>query len=462
MTARRAWTRELAATCRLAAPLVLTNLTQQAIQSTDVLLLGWRGAPSLAAGALGANLYVAFLIFAVGVVTAVSPMLARELGARRHSVREVRRTVRQGLWVSVSLCLPAWAILWHADVLLMALGQAPDLAREATAFVRAIMWGLLPACFYLVLRGFLAALERPFWSLAVAVIAVVFNAVLNYGLIFGHFGLPALGVVGAGLGSSLTQSFLFLTLALVIQLHPRFRRYHVFGRWWQADWPRYAALWRLGGPIAVTLGLEVTVFNAAVFLMGLFGTAPLAAHAIAIQIASTTFMVPLGIAQAATVRVGLALGREDRAAIGRAGWTAIALGTGFMAACGAVMLAVPEVFVAAFLARDAANAEVFRLAVAYLGVAAVFQLVDGAQAVGAGALRGLQDTTVPMFFALIGYWVVGLGTSLWLGFHLRWAGLGIWWGLALGLAVVAVMMLARWSRRDRLSIKTEGGAVMAH
>lgn len=462
MTSPRAWTAELVATCRLAGPLVLTNLTQQLITSTDVLLLGWRGSASLAAGALGANLYVAFLIFGVGVVTAVSPMLAHELGARRHSVREVRRTVRQGCWVAFTFCLPAWVILWHADTLLMALGQAPDLARDATGFVRAVMWGLLPACLYLVLRGFLAALERPFWSLAVSVVAVIVNALLNYGLIFGKFGLPALGVVGAGLGSSITQSLLFLGLALVVSLHPRFRRYRLFGRWWHADWPRYAALWRLGGPIAVTLGLEVTVFNAAVFLMGLFGTAALAAHAIAIQVASTSFMVPLGIAQAATVRVGLALGRADRAGIGRAGWTAIVLGIGFMALCGAALLAVPERFVGAFLARDAANAEVFRLAVLYLGVAAVFQIVDGAQAVGAGALRGLQDTTVPMLFALVGYWVIGLGTSLWLGFHLGWQGLGIWWGLALGLAVVAVMMLTRWSRRDRLDLKLGALPVVGH
>lgn len=455
MTKHLAWRAELVATCRLAAPLVLTNLTQAAIQATDVLLLGWRGAASLAAGALGSNLYVAFLIFGIGLVTAVSPMLARERGANRHSVRELRRTVRQGLWATLSFCLPVWAILWHADTLLMALGQAPDLAREAAGFVRAIMWGLLPACLYLVLRAFLAALERPFWALIVSLAAVIFNALINYGLIFGRFGLPELGVVGAGLGSSLTQTLLLLGMVAVIKLHPRFRRYRLFGHWWHADWARYAQLWRLGVPIAVTLGLEITVFNAAVFLIGLFGTAALAAHAIAIQIASVTFMVPLGIAQAATVRVGLALGRRDEPAIGRAGWTAIVLGTGFMALCGAALLAQPALFVSAFLARDAANEEVFRLALLYLGVAAVFQIVDGAQAVGAGALRGLQDTGWPMVYALFGYWGIGMGLGWWLGFHAGWQGLGIWWGLASGLAVVAVLMLTRWSRRDRLLARAQ-------
>ncbi|MBX9795788.1 MATE family efflux transporter [Sphingomonas sp.] len=448
------WAQEARATIALAAPLVLTNLGQAAIQATDVVLLGWRGPQSLAAGALGANLYVAFLVLGIGLVTAASPLIARELGARAHSVRDVRRTVRQSLWAATIFCLPVWVVLWHAELLLRWLGQEPALSRDAAQFTRAIMWGLLPAMGYLVLRAFVVALERPVWSLIVALAAVVVNAVLNYGLIFGHFGLPALGVMGAGLGSSITQTLLFLGMALVVTRVRRFRRYRLFGNFWRADWARFAAVWRLGVPIAVTLGLEVTVFNAAVFLMGLFGTAALAAHAIAIQIASLTFMVPLGIAQAATVRVGLAYGRGDPGGIGRAGATALVLGIGFMAAMGLAMLAAPGLFVSLFLARTAETAPVFALAVRYLLVAALFQVVDGAQAVGAGCLRGLQDTTVPMMFAAVGYWVIGIGIGWWLGFHAGWEGLGIWTGLATGLAVVAVLMLARWARRGPLGLMT--------
>jgi MATE family multidrug resistance protein len=204
--------------------------------------------------------------------------------------------------------------------------------------------------------------------------------------------------------------------------------------------------------------LEVGIFNAAVFLMGLIGTASLAAHQIAIQIASLSFMVPMGLAQAVTVRVGHAYGRKDPVAVARAGWTSFAMATGFMALMALLMWSMPRQLVAIFIdTSDPANAEVMALAVAFLGLAALFQIVDGAQAVGAGMLRGLHDTTVPMAFALFGYWVAGMGTAVWLGFGLGWGGVGIWAGLAAGLAVVAVLMVARWSRRERLGLMS--GAV---
>ena len=448
-----AWRQEIAATLRLASPLILTNLTQAAIQATDVLLLGWLGPRSLAAGALGSNIYIAFLIFGMGLVTASSPLLSRKLGAMPHSVRDVRRTVRQTMWAALTIACPVLVILWHADAVLIALGQDPALAANAASFVRALEWGMVPALLYLVLRSYVASLERPAWALLIGVMGVIFNAVLNYGLIFGAFGLPRLGLVGAGVGSTITQSAMFIGLATVIMLHPRFRRYRLFGRFWSADWPRYRQVWQLGAPIAMTLGLEVTIFNAAVFLMGLVGTAALAAHAVAIQICSFTFMVPLGLAQAATVRVGLAFGRRDRAAIRRAGWTAWGLGVAFMALTACLLWTMPRPIIGLFLdTNDRANADVVHLAIVFLGVAAVFQIVDGAQAVGAGMLRGLHDTKVPMLIAGFGYWVVGLGVSVGLGFRLHWGGLGIWIGLASGLAVVACLMIARWIRRDAIGL----------
>lgn len=451
--AARPWLDETRATASLAGPLILTNVAQSAINATDVVLLGWLGARELAASAIGINLYLAFLIFGMGLVMAASPIMAKQLGGRRHSVREVRRTVRQALWAAVTISVPIWLILWNAEPILRLLGQDPTLSAQAAEFVRPLMFGLLPALFYLVLRAFVAALEQPAWALVISVAGVVMNAVVNYGLIFGAFGLPALGLFGAGLGSTITQTAMFLGMVLVVMLHPRFRRYRLFGRFWRADWPRYAAIWRLGLPIALILSLEVTLFIAAVFLMGLIGAASIAAHAIAIQIASLTFMVPLGLSQAVTVRVGLAYGRGDPAGITRAGWTAFAMGVAFMSAMAGVIFAIPEALAGLFL--DGALAEnrgVIPLAVSFLYVAAVFQVVDGAQSVGAGMLRGLQDTTVPMIFAGFGYWIVGMGTAVWLGFGLGWEGIGIWIGLAAGLAIVSVLMLARWLRRDRLRL----------
>jgi MATE family multidrug resistance protein len=359
------------------------------------------------------------------------------------------------MWSAFLLVLPMWAFLWNSEAVLLLLGQEPGLAADAQGFVRHLMWALLPAFLYLVLRNFLAALERPGWPLAVAVGAVIVNLVVNIALIFGvpQIGLPALGLPGAGIGSSITVTVEFAVLALIVTRHRKFRRYHLFGRFWRPDWPRLREVWRLGLPIAVTLTLEVGVFNAAVFLMGLIGTASLAAHQIAIQIASLSFMVPLGLAQAVTVRVGHAYGRKDPVAIARAGWTSFVMATGFMALMALLMWIMPHHLVGIFLdTADPANAAVIPLAVAFLGVAALFQIVDGAQAVGAGMLRGLHDTTVPMAFALFGYWIAGIGTAVGLGFGLGWGGVGIWSGLAAGLAVVAILMLIRWTRRERLGL----------
>jgi MATE family multidrug resistance protein len=447
------WRDEAAATAQLAGPLILTNLAQSAINATDVVLLGWLGARELAAASIGVNLFIAFLIFGMGLVMAASPIMAKQLGARRHSVRETRRTVRQAMWAAISITVPVWLILWHAEPILRLLGQDPALSADAARFIRPLMFGYLPALGYLVLRAFVAALELPAWATLVSVAGVISNAVLNYGLIFGAWGLPRFGLFGAGLGSTITQSLMFIGMAIVVTRHHRFRRYRLFGRFWRPDWSRYKEVWRLGLPIALTLGLEVTVFNAAVFLMGLIGATSLAAHAIAIQIASLTFMVPLGLSQAVTVRVGLAYGRGDRVGVARAGWTAFAMGTAFMAAMAVLMYAMPHTLVGIFLdERLPQNRAVVPLAVSFLSVAALFQVFDGAQSVGAGMLRGLQDTTVPMIFAGFGYWVVGMGTAVWLGFGLGWQGFGIWVGLAAGLAVVSVLMLARWLRRERLTL----------
>lgn len=449
----RLWRDEIRATAALAWPLIATNIAQALIHVTDVVLLGWAGPSVLAAGTLGVNVYFAFLIFGIGLVTASAPMIAKELGERSHSVRDVRRTVRQTMWAAAALAVPVMAVLWNTRAILVAIGQDPELAAAAETFVRALQWGFLPYLWYLVLRSYISALEKPLWSFGIGLAAVIYNGVINYGLIFGKLGLPKLGLSGAGLGSASANLFMFLGMALVVLLNRRFRRYRLFGHFWRADWSRFREVWRLGLPIAVTLALEITIFNAAVFLMGLIGEESIAAHAIAIQVAALSFMVPMGLSQAATVRVGLAFGRRDRAGVTRAGWTAFALGTGFMTMTALVMLVVPNALVTLFLDPAVpANHGVIRLAVSFLLVAAFFQVFDGAQVVAAGMLRGLHDTRVPMIYAAIGYWVIGLVTGVGLGFGLGWEGVGIWIGLAAGLASVAIMLLARWLRRERLGL----------
>jgi MATE family multidrug resistance protein len=226
----------------------------------------------------------------------------------------------------------------------------------------------------------------------------------------------------------------------------------LFGNWWRFDAQRTLAMARLGWPIGLTMALEMGVFALAAYFMGWIGAPAVAAHAIALQIAAITFMVPLGLGPAATVGVGLARGRRDEAGVARAGWTAWVIGVGFMAAMALVMWAVPRELVTLFLADVPGNAVVIGLAVSFLQVAAAFQLVDGAQVIGAGMLRGLHDTRWPLIFALVGYWGVGLGIGAWLAFAADWKGVGIWIGLASGLAAVAVLMLVRWSLRGRIGL----------
>jgi MATE family multidrug resistance protein len=449
---RSAWLVELRATFTLALPLILANVTQQVIQATDVLLMGRLGATQLAAATLALNLTFTINVFLLGLVTAASPMMATALGQRSNAVRDVRRTFRAGLWLLIFAIPPYWLLLWHAGTLMLAFGEAPILADQGQTFLRAYMWCTAPWLLFQLLRNFVAALERPRVVLWLSLSGILLNALLSWSLMFGHFGLPALGLVGGGLGSTLTWIVICGALVTICIRERRFRRFHLFGRFWRFDPERTAAMIRLGWPIGLTLALEMGVFALAAYFMGWIGAPAVAAHAIALQCAAVTFMVPLGLGQAVTVRVGLALGRRDEAGITRAGWTAWVLGVGFMGTMAIVMWSFPRGLVTLFLHDVPENAVVIALAVSFLRVAAAFQLVDGAQVIGAGMLRGLHDTRWPLLFALVGYWVVGLGIGSWLAFGADWKGVGIWIGLASGLACVAALMLARWTMRERLGL----------
>jgi MATE family multidrug resistance protein len=449
------WSAELRSTLALAWPLILANLTQQLIQATDVLLMGRLGSTQLAAATLALNLTFTFNIFFLGLLTATSPMMATSLGQRSNAVRDVRRTFRAGLWLIAIAMPPYWLLLWHVGDLMRALGQSEELASQGQTFLRAYMWCTAPWLLFQLLRNFVAALERPRVVLWLSVIGIALNALFSWSLIFGKFGLPAFGLVGGGVGSTITWMLMCGALVAVASTDRQIRRFHLFGNWWRFDSQRTVAMVKLGLPIGITMALEMGVFALAAYFMGWIGAPAVAAHAVALQIAALTFMVPLGLGQAATVRVGLALGRQDKPAIARAGWTAWVLGVAFMGSMAGVMWAIPHRLVVLFLEEEPANAVAIALAVSFLRVAAAFQLVDGAQVIGAGMLRGLHDTRWPLVFAFVGYWVIGLGIGTWLAFGSDWKGVGIWIGLASGLAAVAVLILARWSMRERLGLTSQ-------
>jgi MATE family multidrug resistance protein len=447
--AHSAWLLEAAAVASLSWPLILTNLAQIAMGTTDVLLMGWLGPDVLAAGALGTNLYFIALIFGIGLLNATAPMIARSLGQDPDNASEVSGAVRQALWAAACIAVPFWLILWWSDPLLAGLGQDPALASMAGTYLRILQWALLPAWGYIVLRSFVSALERPVWLLLIGLAGVVLNAVANWCLMLGHCGCRPLGIAGSGVATLLSNGLMFAALVVVVLYVRPFRQYRVFAAFLTPDWRQFRRLMRLGLPMAATLSFEVTMFNAAVFLMGLIGEAALAAHAIAIQLASLTFMVPLGIGQAATVRVGRAYGAQDRDAIRRAGWSAFWLAVVFMAAMSLTMVLASRPLISAFIdATDPRNKAVVDLATSFLMFAALFQIADGAQAVGSGMLRGLHDTRAPMLFALGGYWGIGLPLGVVLAFPLGLGGIGIWIGLATGLIVVAFLMVRRWRNRE--------------
>lgn len=445
------WLAEVRAMAALAWPMILTNLAQMSMTTTDVIMMGRLGPQSLAAGALGGNLYFGPMMLGLGLMLATSPMIASELGRNRHSVRDVRRTVRQGLWLAVAASIPLWLFLWHGGAVLAWMGQDPELSQMAGAYIRTMLWATLPFYGYIVLRNFISALERPGWALAIVLVAVTFNVFANWCLMFGNLGFPRLELVGAGIATTASNILMFGGMALVVSFEKQFRRYRLFGRFWRSDWPRFVQLFKLGAPIAGILAFEVSIFNAATFLMGLIGPVALAAHAIAIQIASVSFMVPMSIGQAVTVRVGRAYGARNPEAVSLAGWTAFIIGVSFMGVMALVMLLLPRLLIAAFIdINDVANAAVAATAVTFLSLAALFQIVDGAQAVASGMLRGLHDTAKPMVLAAIGYWGIGLPLSYVLAFPVGMNGIGVWLGLFFGLAAVAVMLVIRWTRRGKL------------
>jgi MATE family multidrug resistance protein len=447
------WRGEIAATLALAGPLVVANLAQMLVYAVDVIFVARLGAETLAASSLAVSVFGLVAWSLSGMSGMVAALISAELGRRRHAVREVRRSARMGLWLAVFTGLAATAFLHFGETIMLLTGQDPAVAAKGGQFLGVLKWAMVPLLVANVLRNFVSALGRPIFATAITVLAIGVAVLGNYTFVFGNFGAPALGMLGSPLSSVLTARFIVAAYVVAISSDRRLRRYHVFGNWWRSEWHRFRELVRTGTPVTLTILAEAGLFSGAAFLMGRIGAEQLAGHTVALQLAALAFQVPFGVAQAATIRVGYFYGARDPAAIARAGWTAIVIGTGFMVLTASLMLFAPRVIIRLYVDPDAAkNAVLVGFAVRYMVIAAAFQLFDGIQAVSAGSLRGLQDTRVPMWMALFGYWVPGLGTAIALGFFTPLEGTGIWIGLAIGLVVVAALLLQRWARRARLGL----------
>ena len=420
---------------RLALPVVTAQVGIMAMGVVDTLMVGRVSAEALAAVALG-NLFFLFFAFpASGTLMVMDPVVAQAVGA--GDKEGVARGVQRGLIIAFALSVLVSALLLPVRQMLQVLHQPPALVPIATSYVLVSILGVIPFLAFTVLRQTLQAVGGARLIVLVIVIANVTNLALNWTFIYGHLGSPAMGAVGSAWATCASRWL--MAVLLLGRGWPSLRGAVVPWRVETLHVAPLRAMLRLGLPIGLHQGLELGVFAAIGVLMGVLGTTEMAAHQIAINLASLTFMVPLGIGAAAAVRVGHAAGAGDAASARESARAALVCGAGFMAAAGVVLLAIPAL-IAQLYTRDV---PVLLLATALIPIAGVFQVFDGIQAVCAGVLRGLGDTSSAFIINLTGFWLAGFPLSIYLGFHTPLRALGLWWGLVAGLGVVAALLLLR-------------------
>ena len=426
---------EVRALLALALPAAATQLSTMLMGFVDTVLLGHVGVPELAAASI-ANVWInATLLFAIGVVLGIDPLIAQAHG-RGDSIA-TGLAAQRGLVVAAALSLPVGLAWYFTEAVLLAVGQDPQLARDAQVFARVQIPSIPFFLAFNTLRQYLQGrgIVRP--AMWVILFANAVNAGLAWALIFGRLGLPALGLFGAGIATSLTRAFCLFGLLFLI----------AFGGLHAGAWPRpnralfdvraFRRILALGFPVALHFSLEIWAFSGAALLAGWLGAAPLAAHTIALNLASLSFMLPLGISQGAVTRVGNLLGARRPADAQRAAWVAIGFGAAVMSLSGTAFLtlrhALPRMYTG--------DLEVIGIAAAVLPIAAAFQIFDGTQVVCCGVLRGMGRTRPAAWFNLLGYWVLGLPFGAWLAFRAGWGLTGIWWGLCAGLCIVAISLV---------------------
>jgi MATE family multidrug resistance protein len=429
----------------LGVPLVGSHLAQFAISLTDTLMLGWYGVEELAALVLAGACFFIFFIVGSGFAWAVMPMVASYVSAGDD--QQVRRVTRMGLWLSILYGLVVTPALLFSETIFLVIGQDPELSRLAGQYLSIVVIGFIPNLLIMVLKSYLAALERTqvvFW---ITVSTALLNAALNYALIFGNWGFPELGVRGAAIASVILQVVGFL--ALVVYVSIATPQYALFQRFWRPDWEAFGQVFRLGWPIGLTNLAEMGLFTASTIMVGWIGKLELAAHGIALNISSATFMVHVGLSQAATIRVGQYYGRRERMLIRETAVTAYTLSALVAGATILVFLILPEPLIGAFVdSNDIDRPAIIAIGVALLAVAAVFQLVDAAQVMSLSMLRGIQDTGVPMIHAAISYWLVGAPAAYFAAFKMGLGAVGVWLGLVVGLGCAGVLLSLRFWRRS--------------
>jgi len=423
--------REVRKLLSLSTPVMAAQFGSMTMGVVDTMMVGRVGVEALACAAMANAWIYAVLLFGQGFVHGIDPVITQNHGARNAA--GVALALQRGIVLAVVVSIPLAGLLLLTGPFLLAAGQDPRLVGGADLYARVQVPSVAFFLVFVALRQYLQGrgLVRP--AMWVILIANLFNALANWVLIFGHLGSPALGLTGAGIATTLSRLFMLVGLAVFIRY---FQLHRGFWLPWRSSAFDGAALRRiaaLGAPVAIQMGLEVGAFSTGTLLAGRLGSVDLAAHTIVLNMAALSFMLPLGISQAAVTRVGNLLGRRDGIGARRAAWISIGLGAGVMAASALVFVSLRHVLPALYTPAP----DVVAVAAAILPIAAVFQVFDGVQVVGCGVLRGMGRTRPAAWFNLLGYWLIGLPFAAWFGLSMGWGLAGIWWGFALGLAVVA-------------------------
>ena len=434
-------TREFRPMFHLALPVVLAELGWVAMGIVDTLMVGRLGPEAIGAVGLGSSIFIGVCVFAMGLLLGLDTLVAQSHGAGRHD--DCHRWLVHGVVLSLAIALPLSALLWLVTASLDSWGFAPEVLRLTRPYLGVLTWSLLPLLLYAAFRRYLQATGSVRSVTRALLAANVANAITNWILVFGNLGAPRLGVEGAAWATVMARVFMAGWLLCAIVARERGRTPGLFQTSLRVEMAWLRRLCALGFPAAMQITLEVGVFAAGTALAGRLAPASLAAHQIAINVASLTYMVPYGIASAGAVRVGHAVGAADFHAAARAGWTAVLFGAAFMVCAAVAFVVAGSSIVGAFTA----DAAVLSLGVSLLAIAAVFQLFDGLQGVATGVLRGLGDTRTPMFWNLFGHWFLGLPLGYALCFPLGLGVYGLWWGLSVGLIICGIALLAVWGRR---------------
>jgi MATE family multidrug resistance protein len=440
MGSRQEWKQELSAMVALAIPVVLSELGWMAQGVVDTIMVGKLGPAAIGAVALGNAVCYTPLLFGIGLLLGLDTLVSQAYGRKDHD--ECHRWLAQGVYLACILTPPLMFLCWLASFGFARFGINAQVAAPAASYLRIMLWGTLPLLLYGGTRRYLQGVGDVRVITATYIGANVVNWFGNWVLIYGKWGVPALGVKGSALSTVAARVFMAAALLGFAWRYERKRGHPLFRHWAGPSLARLRQLVKIGAPAAGQILLEVGAWNLATVTAGWLTPVALATHQIALNYAAVTYMVPLGVGAAAAVSVGHAVGAGDKERARRAGWLALGLGTSFMLLAAVVFLVAPRPLIELYT-RDP---RVLAVGPGLLYLAAAFQIFDGVQTVCTGALRGLGETRMPMLANLVGYWVLGLPLGLLLCFVLRWGIYGMWIGLTLALIVIATALLRRWNR----------------